>query len=85
MLGSVIQIEVMDALVHHCIVMMIMRIYRSLVTQWISGGQLRIMQRALGGEHFSWGLMLHTKMMGQLNRCLATEFGEFSFGSILVA
>jgi hypothetical protein len=43
------------------------------------------MQRALSGEHFAWGLMLHAKMVGQLNRCRAAESGEFSFGSILVA
>jgi hypothetical protein len=75
----------MDALVHRCIASMIVRVYGSLATQWISGGQLRIMQRALGGEHFSWGLMLHAKMVGQLNRCRAADSGEFSFGSILVA
>jgi hypothetical protein len=52
MSGSVVRIGAMDALVHHCITTMIMRIYGSLATQWISGGQLRIMQRALGGEIF---------------------------------
>jgi len=64
MSGSIVQIGAMDALVHRCITTMIVRIYRSLATQWISGGQQRIMERALGGENFSWGLMLHTKMMG---------------------
>jgi hypothetical protein len=82
---SHVRIEAMDALLHHCIATMIVRIYGSLATQWISGGQLRIMQRVLGGEIFSWGLMLHAKMMGQINRCQVTDSGEFSFGSILVA
>jgi hypothetical protein len=85
MSGSVAQIEAMDALVHLCIATMIMRIYGSLVTQRINGGMLRIMQRALGGEFFSWGLMLHTKMMGQLNRCWVVDSSEFTFGSSLVA
>jgi hypothetical protein len=70
---------------HFCIKTIIVRIYGSLFTQQISGGQLRIIHRALGGEHFSWGLMLHTKMMVQLNRCRATNLGDFSFRSILVA
>jgi hypothetical protein len=64
MSGSVICIEVMDVLLHHCIAAMIVRIYRSLATQWISGGQLRIMQRLLDGDILAWGLMLHAKMMG---------------------
>jgi hypothetical protein len=29
--------------------------------------------------------MLHTKMTGNLNRCQATDSGDFSFGLILVA
>jgi hypothetical protein len=85
MSGSMVRIGAMDALVHRCIASMIVRVYGSLATQWISGGQLRIMQRALSGEHFAWGLMLHAKMVGQLNRCRAADSGEFSFGSILVA
>jgi hypothetical protein len=85
MSGSVVCIEVMDALLHQCIVDMIVRIYGSLATQWISGGQLRIMQRVLDGDFFTWGLMLHAKMMGQIHRCRTTDSGDFSFGSILVA
>jgi hypothetical protein len=54
MSGSVVRIGVMDALVHRCIASMIVRVYGSLATQQISGGQLRIMQRALSGENFSW-------------------------------
>jgi hypothetical protein len=65
MSGSVVSIGVMDALVHHCVATMVVRVYGSLATQRISGGQLRIMERALAGEHFSWGLMLHAKMVGQ--------------------
>ena len=51
--GSIVSIKAMDALVHHCVVVMIVRVYGSLVTQHISGGQLRIMGWALVGEHFS--------------------------------
>jgi hypothetical protein len=36
MSGSVVSIGVMDALVHHCVTMMIVRVYGSLVTQRIS-------------------------------------------------
>jgi hypothetical protein len=43
MLGSVILIKVMDALLHQCIAAMIVRIYESLATHWISGSQQRIM------------------------------------------
>jgi hypothetical protein len=78
---SVVRIGAMDALVDRCVASMIVRVYGYLTTQQINGGQLRIMQRALGGEHFSWGLMLHTKMVGQLDRCRATDSGEFSFRS----
>jgi hypothetical protein len=86
MSGSVVRIEAMDELLHQCITTMIVRIYGSLATQWISGGQLRIMQRVLDGDFFSWGLMLHAKMMGQIHRCRTTDSGgDFSFGSILVA
>jgi hypothetical protein len=46
---------------------------------------MRIMQKALSAENFPWGLMLYTKMMGQLNRCQATNSRDFSFESILVA
>jgi hypothetical protein len=38
MSGSVVGIEVMDTLLHQCIVAMIVRIYGSLATQWISIG-----------------------------------------------
>jgi hypothetical protein len=84
MSGSVVSIGAMDTLVHHCMVAMIVRVYGSLATQRISGGQLRIMDRALVGEHFAWVLMLHAKMVGQLDRCHVANLGEFSFGSILV-
>jgi hypothetical protein len=85
MSGSVVSIGAMDALVHHCVAAMVVRVYGSLATQRISGGQLRIMGRALVGEHFAWGLMLHAKMVGQLDRCRVADSGDFAFGSILVA
>jgi hypothetical protein len=43
------------------------------------------MGRALVGYHFSWGLMLHAKMVGHLDRCRVVDSGKFAFGSILVA
>jgi hypothetical protein len=52
MSGLVVCIEAMDVLLHQCIVTMIVRIYGSLATQWITGGQLRIMQRVLDGDFF---------------------------------
>jgi hypothetical protein len=64
---------------------MVVRIYGSLGTQWITGGQLRIVERVLDGDHFSWGLMLHSRMMGQIHQCQTSDSGDFSFGSILVA
>ena len=85
MSGPVVSIRAMDDLVHRCVEVMIVRVYGSLSTQWINGGQLRIMGRALVGENFAWGLMLHAKMVGQLDRCRTTDSGDFAFGSILVA
>jgi hypothetical protein len=38
MSGSIVSIGAMDALVHHCVVAMIVRVYGSLTTQRISGG-----------------------------------------------
>jgi hypothetical protein len=75
----------MDALAHRCIAAMIVRVYGSLATQRISGGQLMVMERVLAGEHFAWGLTLHARMVGQLDHCRSMDTGEFSFGSILVA
>jgi hypothetical protein len=53
MSGSIMSIGAMDALAHHCVVVMIVRVYGSLVTQRINGGQLRVMGRALVGEHLA--------------------------------
>ena len=64
MSNIVVSIGVIDALAHRFIAAMIVRVYGSLATQRISGGQLSIMGRVLAGEHFSWGLMLHTRMVG---------------------
>jgi hypothetical protein len=84
MSGSVMSIGVMDALAHHCIAAMIARVYGSLATQRISGGQLSVMGRVLAGEHFALGLTLHARMVGQLDRCRSIDMREFSFGSISV-
>jgi hypothetical protein len=64
MFGTVVSIGVMDSLAHHCIAMMIVRVYGSLATQWISGGHLCVMEKVLSSEHFSWGLTLHARMVG---------------------
>jgi hypothetical protein len=37
------------------------------------------------GTFFSWGLMLHARMIGKIHRCQTTDSGDFVFGSILVA
>jgi hypothetical protein len=39
----------------------------------------------IGWREFFLGLMLHTKMMGELNWCWAANSRDFSFGSIFVA
>ena len=44
-----------------------------------------MMERVLAGGHFTWGLMLHARMVGQLDHYQSTNTGEFFFGSILVA
>jgi hypothetical protein len=85
MSSSVMSIGAMDALAHHCVAAKIVRVYGSLATQRISGGQLRVMGWALADEYFSWGLMLHAKMVGQLDRCRSTDSGDFAVGSIMVA
>jgi hypothetical protein len=53
MSGSVVSIGVMDALVHRCVATMIVRVYGSLLTQRINGGQLRVIGRALARDHFA--------------------------------
>jgi hypothetical protein len=64
MSSTVVSNGAMDALAHRYIAAMIVRVYGSLVTQWISGGQLMVMERVLAGEHFTWGLTLHSRMVG---------------------
>jgi hypothetical protein len=85
MSGMVVSIELIDSLAHRCIAAMIVRVYGSLATQRISGGQLMVMERVLADERFAWGLTLHSRMVGQLDHCRSTDTGEFAFGSILVA
>jgi len=50
---SIVSIRAMNALVHRYIAVMIVRVYGSLTTQRISGGQLRVMGRELAEENFS--------------------------------
>jgi hypothetical protein len=85
MSGTVVSISAIDSLAHRCIAAMIVRVYGSLATQRISGGQLLVLERVLDGEQFAWGLTLHARMVAQLDHCRSTDGGEFSFGSILVA
>jgi hypothetical protein len=85
MSGTVVSISAIDSLAHRCIAMMIVRIYGSLATQRISGGQLLVLERVVGSEQFAWGLTSHVWMIAQLDRCRSTGTGEFAFGSILVA
>jgi hypothetical protein len=85
MSNTIVSIGAMDALVHHYIAVMFVRVYGPLVTQWISSGQLCVMERVLAGEHFAWGLTLHDKMVGQLDHYRSMDTGDFSFGPILGA
>jgi hypothetical protein len=86
MSGTVVSISVLDALAHRCIAVMIVHMYGSLATQQISGGQLMVLERVVvGRERFAWGLMLHVRMIMQLDHCRSTGTREFAFGSILVA
>jgi hypothetical protein len=80
-----VSIDAIDSLAHRCIAMMIVRIYGSLATQRISGGQLLVLERVVVGKWFAWGLTLHTRMVAQLDHCRSTGGGDFSFESILVA
>jgi hypothetical protein len=64
MSGTVVRIESIDSLAHRCIVVMIVRVYGSLATQRISGGQLLVLERVLVCECFAWGLTLHARMVG---------------------
>jgi hypothetical protein len=48
---------------------MVVRIYRSLGTQQITGGQLREVEKFLDGDLFAWDVLMHTNMMGQRNSC----------------
>jgi hypothetical protein len=46
----VVSIGAIDSLAHRCIEAMIFRIYGSLATQWISGGQLLVLERVVADE-----------------------------------
>jgi hypothetical protein len=85
MSGLVIRIEAIDDLLMECIVAMVVRIYGSLRTKRITGGQLRIVEQVLDGDPFAWVVLLHTKRMRQVNRCRRYDSGDFAFGSVLVA
>jgi hypothetical protein len=86
MFGSVVSISGIHALLHRCVVAMIVRVYGSRATHQISGGELLVMERVVvGRERFAWGLNLHARMIAQLDRCQSTGTGEFAFGSILLA
>jgi hypothetical protein len=63
MSGTMVSISMIDSLVHRCIASMIVRVYGSLATQRISGGQLLVLERVLAGKRFSWGMTLHARMV----------------------
>jgi hypothetical protein len=52
MSGSVVRIEALDDLLTECIEAMVVRIYGSLGTQWITGGKLRVVEEVLDGDLF---------------------------------
>jgi hypothetical protein len=85
MSGSVIRIEATDEFLTECITTIVMRIYRSLGTQQITGGQLRVVEEVLYGKIFAWGVLMHTRMMSQLNQCWHADFSAFAFGFVSVA
>ena len=64
MSGTTVSISGIDSLLHRCIAAMIFRVYGSLATQRISGGQLLLLERVVvGHERFTWGLTLHAQMI----------------------
>jgi hypothetical protein len=63
MSGTVVSISAIESLAHRCIAAMIVQIYGSLATQWISGGQLLVLERVVASEQFAWGLTLHARMV----------------------
>jgi hypothetical protein len=67
MSGSFICNESIDELLTNFIVAMVVQIYGSLGTHWITSGKLRVVEQVLDGDLFAWGVLMHTKMMSQLN------------------
>jgi hypothetical protein len=62
--GTVVSVSGLDSLLHCCIAAMIVRVYESLATQRISGGQLLVLEGVVvGRERFAWGLTLHARMI----------------------
>jgi hypothetical protein len=47
MSGTVVSVSAIDSLAHRCITTMIVRVYGSLATQRISGGQLLVLERVV--------------------------------------
>jgi hypothetical protein len=84
MLSSIICIEAIDEFLTKFITSMVVRIYRFLGTQWITSGQLRVVEEVLDGDLFAWGVLMHTKVMSQLNWCWCADSSEFSFKSVMV-
>jgi hypothetical protein len=89
MSGTVVSISAIDALAHRCIAAMIVRVYGSLATQRISGGQLLVLERVVvGRERFAWGLTACTddRAVGSLSVyrykrvCVRLDPGSLVFG-----
>ena len=63
---------------------MLLRILGSTGSHKISGGQLQIVERAMGGTYYGWAHMYLLVVQLQLNN--VREFGgDFCFGSFLCA
>jgi hypothetical protein len=84
MSGSVVWIEALDDLLTKYIVAMEVRIYGSWGTQCITDGQLRVVEEVLDGDLFTWGVLMQTRMVSQLNRCRHADSGDFTIKSVLV-
>jgi hypothetical protein len=80
MTGSSVRIRAIDVLLHRCVAAMIVRVYGTRAPHRISSSELTLMERVVvGREQFAWGLMLHTQMIAQLDRCQSTGRGGVFF------
>jgi hypothetical protein len=64
---------------------MVVRIYGSLGTHAYHRWSVEVVEEVLDGDLFAWGVLMHTRMVSQLNWCRRADSGDFAFGSVLVA